>query len=73
MRFPPTPEQAAEATKVRRDGSRIVAIGKDLVEYDALDTGVFVCSPLLFDALERSRAQGTRRSAAASASSRRAA
>lgn len=55
---PATPEQAAEATKVRRVGSRIVAIGKDLVEYDALDTGVFVCSPLLFDALERSRAQG---------------
>jgi choline kinase len=55
---PATAEQAAEATKVRREGSRIVAIGKDLIEYDALDTGVFVCSPLLFDALERSRTQG---------------
>jgi choline kinase len=55
---PATPEQAAEATKVRRVGSRIVAIGKDLVEYDALDTGVFVCSPVLFDALEQSCAQG---------------
>jgi choline kinase len=55
---PATPEQAAEATKVRRVGSRIVAIGKDLVEYDAIDTGVFVCSPLLFDALERSRELG---------------
>ncbi len=49
---------AAEATKVRRHGSRIVAIGKDLVEYDALDTGMFVCSPMLFDALEASRAAG---------------
>ena len=55
---PAIPEQAAEATKVRRNGSRIVAIGKDLVEYDALDTGVFVCSPRLFGALERSRALG---------------
>jgi choline kinase len=55
---PATPEQAAEATKVRREGTRIVAIGKDLVEFDALDTGVFVCSPRLFDALDRSRAQG---------------
>lgn len=55
---PATPEQAAEATKVRREGSRIVAIGKDLTEYDALDTGVFVCSPLLFDALELSRREG---------------
>jgi choline kinase len=55
---PATPEQAEEATKVRRDGSRIVAIGKDLAEYDALDTGVFVFSPVLFDALEYARAQG---------------
>ena len=55
---PATPEQAAEATKVRRDGSRIVAIGKDLTEYDALDTGVFVCSPRLFDALDIAIARG---------------
>jgi choline kinase len=55
---PVSPAIAAEATKVRRDDSRIVAIGKDLTEYDALDTGMFVCSPLLFDALEASRAQG---------------
>jgi choline kinase len=55
---PATPEQAAEATKVRRKGSRIVAIGKDLEDYDALDTGLFVCAPLLFDALETARAQG---------------
>jgi choline kinase len=55
---PATPEQADEATKVRREGSRIVAIGKDLAEYDALDTGVFVCAPLLFDALDVSIARG---------------
>ena len=52
------PEVAAEATKVRRDGSRIVAIGKELTEYDALDTGMFVCAPALFDALEASRRAG---------------
>jgi 1L-myo-inositol 1-phosphate cytidylyltransferase len=52
------PEVAEEATKIRRVGSRIVAIGKDLAEYDALDTGVFVFSPVLFDALERSRVAG---------------
>jgi choline kinase len=53
-----TPEQDAEATKVRRHGSRIVAIGKDLVDYDALDTGVFVFSPDLYGALERACAKG---------------
>ena len=52
------PEIADEATKVRRIGTRIVAIGKDLTDYDALDTGVFVFSPLLFEALDRARALG---------------
>jgi choline kinase len=54
--FPP--ERADEATKVRRAGSRIVAIGKDLAEYDALDTGVFVFSPALYGALEGARDGG---------------
>ena len=52
------PAVADEATKVRRQGSRIVAIGKELIDYDGLDTGVFVFSPVLFHALERARAQG---------------
>jgi choline kinase len=51
-------EVAVEATKVRLNGSRIVAIGKDLAVYDALDTGVFVCTPSLFDALDESREAG---------------
>ena len=55
---PHRPAVTAEATKVRRSGDRIVAIGKDLVEYDALDTGVFVCAPDLFAALEAARAAG---------------
>jgi choline kinase len=52
------PEVADEATKVRRQGSRIVAIGKHLTHYDALDTGVFVFSPVLFDALEAAGDEG---------------
>jgi choline kinase len=55
---PARPEVAAEATKVRLSGDRIVAIGKALQEYDALDTGLFVCAPSLFAAIDRSRAAG---------------
>jgi 1L-myo-inositol 1-phosphate cytidylyltransferase len=49
---------ADEATKVRLQGTKIVAIGKDLIDYDALDTGMFVCSPAVFDAIDASRARG---------------
>jgi choline kinase len=55
---PTAPDIADEATKVRLRGSRIIAIGKTLTEYDALDTGVFVCAPSLFAALESSCAAG---------------
>jgi 1L-myo-inositol 1-phosphate cytidylyltransferase len=41
-----------DATKVRRDGDHIVDIGKEIAEYDAFDTGMFLCSPALFDVLE---------------------
>ena len=52
------PSIADEATKVRLNGSRITAIGKNVTPYDALDTGLFVCAPCLFDALDTSRASG---------------
>lgn len=44
-----------EATRVKLAGDRIVAIGKGLADYDAIDTGAFACSAALFDALEASR------------------
>ena len=55
---PTAPEVAAEATKVRMSGTHIIAIGKDLTTYDALDMGMFVCAPSLFAAIDRSRAAG---------------
>jgi 1L-myo-inositol 1-phosphate cytidylyltransferase len=47
-----------DATKVRRDGDRIVDIGKEIAHYDALDTGMFLCSPSLFDRLESAAKDG---------------
>jgi choline kinase len=41
-----------DATKVRRQGDHIVDIGKEIESYDALDTGMFLCSPALFDTLQ---------------------
>ena len=47
-----------DATKVKIEGDDIVDIGKDLVEYDALDTGMFLCGPGLFDRLESAMKDG---------------
>jgi choline kinase len=47
-----------DATKVRLSGQMITAIGKDITPFDAIDTGLFLCRPVLFKALERARAQG---------------
>jgi len=47
-----------DATKVRREGNRIVDIGKEIASYDALDTGMFLCSPALFDRLESATRDG---------------
>lgn len=47
-----SPSVADEATKVKLDGDRVVAIGKRLPVWDALDTGLFVFTPAVFTALE---------------------
>jgi len=47
-----------DATKVRREGNQIVEIGKNLPRYDALDTGMFLCSPALFNNLESAKKDG---------------
>ena len=47
-----------DATKVRREGDFIVDIGKEIANYDALDTGMFLCSPVLFDRLESATREG---------------
>ena len=47
-----------DATKVRREGNRIVDIGKEIANYDALDTGMFLCDPALFGSLESATREG---------------
>jgi 1L-myo-inositol 1-phosphate cytidylyltransferase len=42
----------SDATKVRLADEHIVAIGKQLEPWDAVDAGCFVLSPAVFDALE---------------------
>jgi choline kinase len=47
-----------DATKVKLEGNDIVDIRKDLLHYDALDTGMFLCSPALFERLEAAKKDG---------------
>jgi len=47
-----------DATKVRRSGDYIVEIGKEIPAYDALDTGMFLCTPALFTSLEAATRDG---------------
>lgn len=41
-----------DATRVAVREDRVVGIDKGLREFDAVDTGMFLCTPALFDALE---------------------
>jgi 1L-myo-inositol 1-phosphate cytidylyltransferase len=46
-----------DAMKVRTSGDRVVSIGKDLNDYDAIDTGLFVCPTEFFDYLEQAKSR----------------
>ncbi|MFN2476134.1 MAG: NTP transferase domain-containing protein [Chthoniobacterales bacterium] len=47
-----------DAMKVQTNGEHITAIAKDLPRYNAIDTGVFLCSPEIFTYLERAKRNG---------------
>jgi CDP-L-myo-inositol myo-inositolphosphotransferase len=47
-----------DATKVHVVDGYISAIGKDIKKYNAIDTGIFLCSHALFDALETAISRG---------------
>jgi 1L-myo-inositol 1-phosphate cytidylyltransferase len=44
-----------DAMKIQTRGHRVVAVGKDLPGYDAIDTGLFVCPADIFGYLERAK------------------
>jgi 1L-myo-inositol 1-phosphate cytidylyltransferase len=48
-----------DAMKVRTRGNRVTDIGKDLREFDAIDTGLFVCPLEIFDYLERAKSDNS--------------
>jgi choline kinase len=48
----------ADAMKVQTREDHVVAIGKTLATYDAIDTGIFLCPNELFDYLRRARNDG---------------
>lgn len=47
-----------DATKVASEGGRIARIGKTIADYDAIDTGIFLATPALIEAIDASLAAG---------------
>jgi 1L-myo-inositol 1-phosphate cytidylyltransferase len=47
-----------DVTRVQCSNGLIVSIGKVIRDFNAIDTGVFLCTPVIFDALEASQAAG---------------
>jgi len=47
-----------DATKVLVEGNTISEIGKNIKKYNAYDTGIFLCSPAIFGAIEESLHKG---------------
>jgi 1L-myo-inositol 1-phosphate cytidylyltransferase len=48
----------ADAMKIKTKQDRVVTIGKNLTDYDAIDTGLFVCSLEIFEYLEQAKRDG---------------
>ena len=47
-----------DATKVRCVSGHVAQIGKGLAEWESIDTGVFLCAPEIFLAIEKARRAG---------------
>jgi len=49
-----------DAMKVQTRGNTVIGIGKDLLDYNAIDTGLFVCPMGVFDYLERVKSDNSK-------------
>ncbi len=47
-----------DVTRVRSSNGRIEQIGKLIADFNCFDTGMFLCTPAIFDALEESQSLG---------------
>ena len=47
-----------DVTRVKVEQDRILHIGKVIRDFNAMDTGVFLCAPVMFEALEQAQAEG---------------
>lgn len=47
-----------DVTRVKCEGQMLLHIGKVIRDFNCFDTGVFRCTPIMFDALEESQARG---------------
>lgn len=47
-----------DVTRVKCSDGRIERVGKVIRDFNAMDTGIFLCTPIMFDALEASQAAG---------------
>lgn len=46
-----------DVTRVRSENKRLTEIGKGLEKFDGFDTGIFLCTPAIFDGVEQSVAE----------------
>ncbi len=47
-----------DVTRVKCDGDRLLHIGKVIQDFNCFDTGIFRCTPVMFDALAESQVRG---------------
>jgi choline kinase len=57
-RAPRTDPRSGEATRARIDDGRVIDLGKTIDDWNALDTGVFWCTPRIFDAITPAMREG---------------